>query len=110
MRCSSSIYFLISKQFVRSSLVGWVLDLEFCSSSCHPLDDLIDALTNMPKSLRLSDPYHPWDERYIYLLVYHKTSTIHVGKYTVRPMDGMVWEMEDEQTPFKLIRLMVSSF
>ncbi len=25
-------------------------------------------------------------------------------------MDGMVWEMEDEQTPFKLIRLMVSSF
>ena len=30
----------------------------------------------------------PWDERYIYLHVPLK-STIHVGKYTVRPMDPM---------------------
>ncbi len=31
---------------------------------------------------------HPWDG-YIYLLIYHTHPTIHVGKYTVRPMDGM---------------------
>ena len=30
----------------------------------------------------------PWDEGYISLLIYHKKSTIHVGKYT-SPMDGM---------------------
>ena len=34
----------------------------------------------------------PWDERYIYLLIYHTKSTIHVGKYTI-PMDipWMLW-------------------
>ena len=30
----------------------------------------------------------PWDERYIYLHVNHKKSTIHVGKHT-NPMDPM---------------------
>ena len=34
----------------------------------------------------------PWDERYIYLHENRKKSTIHVGKYTVRPMDPM-WDM-----------------
>ena len=28
-------------------------------------------------------PLHPWDW-YIYLLIYHEKSTIHVGKYTSR--------------------------
>ena len=28
----------------------------------------------------------PWDERYIYQLIYHNKSAIHVGKYT-SPMD-----------------------
>ena len=29
----------------------------------------------------------PWDERYMYLLIYHTNSTIHGSKYTFRPMD-----------------------
>ena len=32
-------------------------------------------------------PYHPWDW-YIYLLIYHKKSTIHVGKHRNQPNVG----------------------
>ena len=37
-----------------------------------------------------SIPYRPWDERYIFLHLPSKL-TIHVGKYTVRPMYAS-WE------------------
>ena len=37
--------------------------------------------------------WHPWDERYIYLHENHSfpitLQPLNVGKYTVRPMDGM---------------------
>ena len=33
-------------------------------------------------------PYHPWDERYISLHLVD-FCIVNVGKYTVRPMDGM---------------------
>ena len=50
-------------------------------------DDEDDDDVNMHHRTHTHTPYHPWDWS-IYLHLSYK-STIHVGKYTVRPMDGM---------------------
>ena len=44
-------------------------------------------------------PYHPWDGRYIYQLIYHNNQP-NVGRYT-SPMDCMGYTISH---PFSLVR------
>ena len=53
---------------------------------------------------------YPWDEQYIYLHLPHTKSTIHAGKYTVRPMDGMGFRHSKTMPPISKTQLRPPTF